>query len=252
MPNLFSAGIFTLAYFFMFYSKIQVWFLKMHNKNLPGFFFFHKIIKYGEMVKLLEVELFCIITQTFGRSSYFILNIKIHDTVKMEFWLFEILNVFAMLCPLEITEMALSVLKKYLSHFTKILIKHLKPCHTTELALNTVEKQDPILTNHFFIKQWKDMPLVAENCLYPQFLLLSLLSNHNQKLYYWTPILSEKSRYELIPWCNFFSSQINCSFSAAHVVGLHSQDPMQLFQATLALKLKQRPPTTTITNNKTK
>lgn len=39
-----------------------------------------------------------------------------------------------MLCPLEIIEMALSILKKYLSYFTKKLIKHLKPCHTTELA----------------------------------------------------------------------------------------------------------------------
>lgn len=49
--------------------------------------------------------------------------------------------------------MALSAIKKYLSYFTKKLInKHVRPCHATWLAHITVEKQDPILADHFLTK----------------------------------------------------------------------------------------------------
>lgn len=65
----------------------------------------------------------------------------------------EIINVFAKLYSLEIIEMALSAIKKYLSYFTKKLInKHVRPCHATWLAHITVEKQDPILADHFLTK----------------------------------------------------------------------------------------------------
>lgn len=58
-----------------------------------------------------------------------------------------------MLCPLEIIEMALSVLKKYLSYFTKKLSKHLKPCHITELASMHHCAKAGSYTYHFFTKR---------------------------------------------------------------------------------------------------
>lgn len=49
--------------------------------------------------------------------------------------------------------MALSVVKKHSSYFTKKQInKHVKPCHPTQLAYIAVEKQDPIFADHFFPK----------------------------------------------------------------------------------------------------
>lgn len=69
-------------------------------------------------------------------------------------WWFEKVNVS--LSTLEITEMGLSAVKNYLSYFTeKQINRHVKPCHTTQPAHITVEKQDSIPADHFFTKSWK-------------------------------------------------------------------------------------------------